>query len=157
MSPDPRTIELRVIGIPVAQGSLKAFTPKGWKRPVLTSTAKGLKAWRALIASAAQSQLNANTPPWRGPVVVRVQFYLPRPKGHSGKRGLLPSAPLHPVSRPDLDKCLRASLDALTDIVWADDSQVVQVTVAKAYADACPPGMRATIELHEQENAREVA
>lgn len=38
-----------------------------------------------------------------------------------------------PTVRPDLDKLLRAVLDALTGIAYQDDSQVVQVTTSKVY------------------------
>lgn len=38
-----------------------------------------------------------------------------------------------PTVRPDLDKCLRAVLDALTGVAYADDAQVVAVTTSKAY------------------------
>lgn len=38
-----------------------------------------------------------------------------------------------PTVRPDLDKSLRAILDALTGVCYADDSQVVSVTATKAY------------------------
>lgn len=38
-----------------------------------------------------------------------------------------------PTVRPDLDKCLRAVLDALTGVAYADDAQVVHVVTSKAY------------------------
>jgi Holliday junction resolvase RusA-like endonuclease len=39
------------------------------------------------------------------------------------------------TKRPDLDKLLRATFDAVTATgrVWADDSQVVKVTAEKLY------------------------
>lgn len=38
-----------------------------------------------------------------------------------------------PSVRPDIDKLLRAVLDALTGVAYADDAQVVSVTTAKVY------------------------
>lgn len=38
-----------------------------------------------------------------------------------------------PSVRPDIDKLLRAVLDALTNVAYQDDSQVVSVTTAKVY------------------------
>jgi hypothetical protein len=35
-------VSFRVLGLPQAKGSTKAFMPKGWTRPILTSTCKGL-------------------------------------------------------------------------------------------------------------------
>lgn len=57
-------------------------------------------------------------------VRLRVVFQFVRPKS---------SKAISPTVRPDLDKCLRALLDALTGIAWADDSQVVHVTSVKQY------------------------
>lgn len=38
-----------------------------------------------------------------------------------------------PSVRPDIDKLLRAVLDALTSVAYQDDSQVVSVATVKAY------------------------
>ena len=44
-------------------------------------------------------------------------------------------------SKPDIDKLLRSTLDALGEAgLWADDSQVVHVQSSKDYADDRPPG-----------------
>jgi Holliday junction resolvase RusA-like endonuclease len=45
------------------------------------------------------------------------------------------SAPRLPATRPDIDKLLRAVLDALTGLVFVDDGQVVTVNMAKEYAN----------------------
>ena len=78
-------------------------------------------------------------------------FRLPRPKGHYGtgrNAGLLkPSAPWYPAGRPDLDKLLRSTLDALGEAgIWGDDAQVVTIAASKHYtSDYEPPG--ATIRV----------
>jgi len=66
-----------------------------------------------------------------GPVSLSVSFYLPRPKSLRAK-----TKP-H-VTKPDLDKLVRSVKDGLTQIVWHDDSQVVEVRAWKAYT---PPSM----------------
>jgi Holliday junction resolvase RusA-like endonuclease len=72
-----------------------------------------------------------------GPVLVRLAFYLDRPKSHFGAKGLRPTAPDFPHKRPDLDHLQRAIFDALTQAgVWMDDSQVVTAHAAKRY---CSP------------------
>lgn len=45
--------------------------------------------------------------------------------------------------RPDIDKCLRAVLDALTGVGYADDSQVVSVRAVKLYG----PSERVMVEI----------
>jgi crossover junction endodeoxyribonuclease RusA len=114
-----------VRGDAVAQGSTRAFVMKG--RPVITSTAKGLKAWRELVAYAAQGVATPECPV-RGPVRVVLHFYVPRPKSLPKKTRTWP------VTRPDCDKLARSVLDAVTMVIIHDDSQVVRLEVAKRYA-----------------------
>jgi Holliday junction resolvase RusA-like endonuclease len=42
---------------------------------------------------------------------------------------------MHPTVKPDLTKLLRAVEDALTGVVWRDDSQIIHQVVNKEYAD----------------------
>lgn len=59
---------------------------------------------------------------------------LRRPKDHFSTAGVIKQwAPRFPTKKPDLDKTLRAIKDALTGIVYVDDSQVVVVTIAKEW------------------------
>jgi Holliday junction resolvase RusA-like endonuclease len=80
----------------------------------------------AEAARATEAAGLANPAYGRDPVGVSFDFRFPRPRSHYGKRGLLPSAPRHMVTKPDLDKLIRAALDALTGIIWRDDAQVVR-------------------------------
>lgn len=63
---------------------------------------------------------------------VRVEFLKPK----SVNRAL-------PTVRPDIDKTLRAVLDVLTGLCYADDSQVVYVATAKVYG----PSERVIVEV----------
>ena len=67
-----------------------------------------------------------------GPMRCEMTFYLPRPKGHSGKRGLHSWAPEYPIAkeRDDADKLARCAIDALTGIAWVDDIQVERITAS---------------------------
>jgi Holliday junction resolvase RusA-like endonuclease len=63
-----------------------------------------------------------------GAVSLVVNFYFQRPK--SVKRQ-------HPEVKPDLDKLLRSTLDALVEAgAIEDDAKVVAVTACKIYSDA---------------------
>lgn len=72
-----------------------------------------------------------------GACYLSVMVYLSRPKGDYGKGKnagkLLPSAPKDHIKMPDLDKLVRAIQDALTKVVWRDDSQVNKITAEKHY------------------------
>ena len=122
-----------VVGIPVPQGSMKAFTRRGGGRPIMTSDNARTRPWKDAVVWAAADALAEAT--IRGPVEVALTFRFGRPKSHHGKRGLLPSAPRLPSVRPDLDKLVRAILDALVEAsVMADDAQVVTLSATKDYA-----------------------
>lgn len=94
--------------------------------------AVGYAALRARAAAGAELLRNA-------PFAIDVAFYETRGKGHYGTGRnagrLLPSAPMFPAKRPDVDKQLRAILDPLTGVIWADDGQVVMCRGVKLYGD----------------------
>jgi crossover junction endodeoxyribonuclease RusA len=116
-----------VFGVPQPQGSAKAFMPKGARFPIVTSDNPQLKGWRQLVAESASRALSGHGVFIAGPIRVCADFYLPRPKSLAKKDRA------H-MTRPDVDKCARAILDALTKVIWHDDAQVVQLKVTKAYA-----------------------
>lgn len=126
----PRTssLTLRVVGIAKPQGSARAFIPKGWTRPIITSDNKGMKPWRDLVASTASDAVQAAS--WvlpQGAVRVMIDFYLPRPKA------LRKHTPPH-LTKPDLDKLTRAVKDAIRGVVYNDDAQVTELKARKFYA-----------------------
>ena len=114
-----------VRGLPIAQGSMRAWIAGG--KPILTSTAKGLPAWRRLIAD--QAQAHAPPVPWDRGVSVHATFYVPRPKSDPKRRRT------YPDRKPDIDKCARAVLDALTHVFWTDDARVLVLHAEKRFAD----------------------
>jgi len=126
------SIAFLVRGLPIPQGSTRTWVTNG--RPVITSAAKGLSVWRRLVADVAQDY----APPqlWEGPIRMDLTFGLPKPKSAPKRKRVWPD------KRPDLDKLTRAVLDALTHVMFVDDSQVVEIHASKDYG---PPGV--AIEL----------
>src|SRR5438874_13724935 len=70
------TIMFQLHGLPTPQASTRAVVVKG--KPIITSTAKGLSAWRRLVADVAQDL--APDQPWDGPVGIYLHLVLPKPK-----------------------------------------------------------------------------
>lgn len=130
-------IAFTVIGHAEPQGSTKAFNVPGKRYPVVTSDNPNLKDWRHLVAYTAQQ--HARGGPMYGGVHVTLAFALRRPKS-------LPKSTRQHLKKPDIDKLARAILDALTGILFHDDSEVVRLEVTKRYAalDAAP-GVAITI------------
>lgn len=131
-------LEFTVFGIAQPKGSTRAFVPKGWTRPIITSDNPKGKGWQALVAegaSRALEQLPIDERHTDGPVHVTIAFYLPRPKYLQATKKYPQGKPSAHLTKPDIDKCLRNAIDAMTGVVWTDDSQVVQVTASKRYAE----------------------
>lgn len=116
--------------------------PQGSKRHVgngvMVESSKAVGPWRTVVAwHAAQAWTTA---PLDGPVAVIYEFVMPRPSG-TPKRSTPPA-----VKRPDIEKLARAVSDALSGIVWRDDSQVVDMRLIKRLAELDEqPGMRVQV------------
>lgn len=158
----PAPIELEVRGVPAAKGSATAFVVKGkgggrHRAVVVPGGSKVSRAkllgWEATVRDAAANAIGAtDSPPFVGLALrVEVEFRIARPRGHyrTGKRAheLLPSSPASPITKPDLDKLVRSTWDALTGIVFDDDSRIVEALVRKVYATAGTEGARIRVEF----------
>jgi Holliday junction resolvase RusA-like endonuclease len=127
-------IRFEVVGKPVTQGSMRAGVSKYGTPFVKQDHRASLMAWRHSINDECRDAM-AGQVAFTGPVEIDLLFRLARPAGHYGARGLKPSAPAYPIGRVgDLDKMIRAALDALKDVAYRDDSQVVSITARKVYA-----------------------
>lgn len=123
------TLHFCVHGIAQPKGSTKAFLPKGWTRPIVTSDNPKNKGWQQLVAEAA-SRAIADAPGFaliESAASLRVTFYLPRPK-------TLPKKVEQCVKKPDLDKLVRSAKDAMSKVVYRDDALIVEIIARKAYA-----------------------
>jgi crossover junction endodeoxyribonuclease RusA len=97
-----------------------------------------LKPWKQEVAGVA-SQAMGDRPLITGAVKLTILFIIPRPKGHYGtgkNAGVIKAtAPPEHIVKPDSLKLGRAIEDALTGIVWKDDSQVVCHLIGKRYGE----------------------
>jgi crossover junction endodeoxyribonuclease RusA len=134
------TVTFTVRGIPVPQGSARAFIAGG-RAIVATEAHRGsLGAWRTAIATEARAAMGED-PLLTGPVRVDLLFVLPRPKSAPKRR-------LYPDGKPDVDKLARAALDALTGVVFSDDARVCLLKAAKVYPGEAAgyPGVHVDVE-----------
>ena len=136
-----------VEGLPATKGSMKPIIVPGQNRVFLRpDRSEKQAAWKADIRVAAKGAVVAHN--LGGPLEVIVKFFLLRPKGHYTKKGnLTKSASAYPMrKKDDLDKLLRAALDALTGIMWIDDGQISKIVAAKEYSHDYEAGMTIRIE-----------
>jgi Holliday junction resolvase RusA-like endonuclease len=116
-------------GSPVPQGSFRHVG----KGRIISANPK-LNNWRQTIADQIAQQTHHRL--IDAPVTVQLLFTLERPKSVS--RAL-------PTVKPDLDKLVRAALDAISleryCQILKDDSCVVNIRAGKRYADNLAPGV----------------
>ena len=144
------TITFTVPGIPAGQGSMRPFKhARTGKARMKAENRKALLAWRAAIKLFASQQWGGRRPT-ENAVAVHADFKFARPESHyrTGKYAgqLKATAPKRmKAKKNDLDKLLRALLDALTGLVYMDDGQVDTLSATKRYDNA--PGMDVFITI----------
>lgn len=115
-----------VAGEPAPQGS-KRHVGHG----IMIESSKKVKPWREAVAWAAAEHLNGRVRPViEGPVELAITFYFARPTSGKARKRAGPSV------KPDLDKLIRSTLDALkTSGLYEDDARVVKIEAEKLYLD----------------------
>jgi len=125
-----------VVGRPAPQGS-KTYLGKGRFREQSNHVA----AWRNDVRNAASAAFGEAL--INGPILTEMVFMFSRPKCHhvsnNYDRPLKADAPFWHTSAPDRDKLERATNDALTGVIWVDDSQVAATLSQKIYAEPAAP------------------
>jgi Holliday junction resolvase RusA-like endonuclease len=124
------TLAFTVYGVAQAKGNLRALMLKGMKFPIVTDSNRSAKSWAQLVAQAASEaiQQQPDRTVLDGPVRLTVAFYMPRPKKYH-KRG----EPVACLTAPDWDKLARSVSDALSQVAYRDDRQIVEAVVGKFY------------------------
>ena len=144
------SIEFYARGLPVPEGSTRGFVNHKTGGVIITHSNPKMDKWRQDIKAAAIARDKE--------VFEGDRFYRPKSKNHMGdgvrvvctfymhkpkhaKPGSYPSV------YPDVDKLARAVLDALTDVLWDDDSQVNVLMVRKQYQkEGEGPGVNVLVE-----------
>lgn len=124
------TIDFTVLAHVEPQGSKSAYVIPNLNRAVVVDTnAKKLKPYRQEVTRTAMSQVGLR--PWAGkhvPLRLRLDFFVLRPQS-------CPKSRKYPSVKPDTDKLVRSTCDALTGVLYADDAQIVQLVATKNYGD----------------------
>ena len=150
-----QTIDFFVPGVPATAGSKKPFLYRGKDGKQHASMAPDNKRQRPWMEKVSSIALQTKTfeGVMTGPIRCHITYILIRPKSHYGTGRnvdiVKPHAPKYPTVKPDHGKLTRAIEDALTGIIWRDDSQVVQHSAEKVYgstAGACIVIQEITLE-----------
>ncbi|GAB7387395.1 RusA family crossover junction endodeoxyribonuclease [Bacillaceae bacterium] len=137
-------IQFTVYGEPVAQGRPRATSVNGYVRMYDPRKSRDYKDYVRLVASE-----HAPDKLIEGPIALWVRVYRPIPKDMSKKRrALAEQGKLRPTKKPDVDNYLKSIKDALKNVIWKDDSQVVRVIIDKFYSEK--PRVEISIEEIEE-------
>lgn len=136
--------------------------PQGSKRHVgngvMIEQSAGVKTWREAVKQAAVNRKDAIGADdgivfVRGvPVELHVRFFHKRPANHyrTGRHSaeLKPTAPTFVTVKPDIDKIIRSTADAIGSAgVWGDDCQIVRTNAEQVYSDTGFEGAEITIRV----------
>lgn len=101
---------------------------------VQTYTDAKTKSYETLVKEAATKAMGSS-PPLEGPVKLDLIIRLPVPNSYPKKRseGCLNGSEW-PTKKPDWDNVAKSVADAMNDIVFLDDTQIVIARVVKTYS-----------------------
>lgn len=126
--------------VPIGKSRARV-TSRGTFTP--TKTRKAEEAVALIAKSAMKGRQIAS-----GRVIAAVEAVMPIPASWpKAKRQDAISSVLRPTCRPDADNISKLVLDACNGIVYADDSQIVDLTVTKFYGTT--PGITARFQWGE--------
>lgn len=154
-----KSIHISVVGKAQTAGSKRVVRTKAGRSYVIDANPKS-KEWKATVAKAAADaqwkkhirRHPTHSDKFYGPCKIEMTFYIQRPKYHYRKgkyAGVIKDKykDCFPTGKPDAVKLARGTEDALTGIVYRDDSQNVTVISMKRWADDRPIGA----EIHVEE------
>jgi Holliday junction resolvase RusA-like endonuclease len=133
-----RIVEFTVHGKPGTAGSKKAFVyyKEGKPRAALTADNKRQKPFMAAVAAAAATACKGD--PWLHEAL-RLEILIVRARPHSHYRTgananlVRKGAPDSPTTKPDSLKICRAIEDAMSGVLYRDDSQICCHSIIKRY------------------------
>ena len=132
-------VEFTVPAVPVSQPRPRAVirgSHAGVHEQTTIKNADGSRkphpivAFKATVRMAAQEAYQG--PPLEGPLRCDVLLVFPRTKGQTWKKKPMPRLPHE--KKPDRDNCDKAIMDALSKLLWVDDSQVCDGRIKKVIA-----------------------
>lgn len=124
-------IQFTVYGTPVAQGRPRFSSQGGFTRAYDPKKSKDFKKYVKLVAAE-----NRPKKLLEGPLQLFIKVYKPTLKNFSKKKlAAAESGELRPVTKPDVDNYVKGIKDACNQIIWKDDSQVVELLASKWYSE----------------------
>ena len=129
-------ITLTILGKPFGKQRPKFSRRGGF---VKTYTPKETISYENYVKTVAMETMSKNKfDGWfeKEPLKVKVVAYYEIPSSWSKKKTLQAlNKEILPTVKPDVDNCVKALFDALNEVLWQDDTQVVELSITKFYSD----------------------
>lgn len=121
--------DFQVIGVPMPQGSMKAWNAGG-RALMKPSGGSAFAAWRNAVSQAAKGIADTLDGPLDGPLELAVEFRFPMPA--SRPKRAREAGTWAKTTAPDVDKLVRAVGDALTAAgLITDDARICVIRASK--------------------------
>ncbi len=114
-------VQFTIFGTPVPEARPRAAIRGGHATVYKPEKSR---TWQSIVAGEAMQHRPEKL--LEGALVLKVAFFLPRPKS-------LPKKVNHHVKRPDLDNLTKTIKDGMSSIIFHDDSQIVHLEAYKKY------------------------
>lgn len=125
-------ITFTIPGNPIGKGRPK-FARRG--NFVTAYTPEKTASYENLVKMQADAAM-AGRAPIEGAANVEIALFVVPPASWSQKKQRAALAgEIFPTSKPDVDNVIKGIFDAMNEIVWRDDKQVVDLVVKKRYAE----------------------
>lgn len=122
-------VVIRLAGEPQGKGRPRFVRATG-----RTYTPEATRSYETMLRLAGQDAMGSRIP-IAGPlaVTIRAEFPVPASRSKAWKAAALEGRE-HPTVKPDFDNLAKV-VDALNQIVWLDDKQVVDARIIKEYSE----------------------
>jgi len=151
---DLEILDITIPGTPTSKGRARISARGGFARaytPAKTRAAEDSLAGRCLALL--QARDDRASWPSANALSVCFTFTVPIPASWPAwRRALALSGAAVPACKPDLDNLMKLAKDALNEVLWVDDAQIVGVVATKCYGDR--PSTRVVVRTVSNQTTR---
>ena len=135
-------MEFEVVGAPVGKRRPKFSTIHGYAQALKP---KEDVIYENLVKIMFQQAKPNNYSMFNKPIKMKIEAYFAIPKSFSKvKQSQALEGKLLPLTKPDADNIAKVICDALNDVAYKDDTQIVELSITKRYA--MEPKVKTTLD-----------
>ena len=121
-----------IVGAPVGKRRPKFSTIHGYAQAIKP---KEDAIYENLVKLSFQSNKPQEYSLFEKPIKIKIEAYFAIPKSFSKKKiNMAVEGVINPQTKPDVDNIAKIICDALNNVAYKDDTQIIELTVVKRYA-----------------------